>query len=315
MSKRIIAAILLAALVAAGCAVQRRKLDALQEQSVGAVLALSRSEIEEERRIIEAPHRDTITLTDPEGRQVLLMKAVRDDESGQMVAHEVLDAAVITARFRNIAERHGRVDIRFEVIVPREMQDAEWQLRLHPDMYILEDSLRLESVIVTGADYRKHQLRGYELYRKYLAGIITDSTAFIDWRNLEIWISRNLPELYKFKSDTTLIAEEDFHSMFGPTEADAIRHYTWERKKHYHERRWNRRDEKFHELVKVPIETEGIRLDTVLRDIDGNFVYQYTQSLRTRPKLRKVDIVLADDKDAPEAEEGGRSPLGRDLPE
>ena len=47
--------------------------------------------------------------------------------------------------------------------------------------------------------------------------------------------------------------------------------------------------------MKVPIETEGIRLDTVLRDIDGNFVYQYTQSLRTRPKLRKVDIVLSGD--------------------
>ena len=40
---------------------------------------------------------------------------------------------------------------------------------------------------------------------------------------------------------------------------------------------------------------KGIRLDTVLRDIEGNFVYQYTQSLKTRPKLRKVDIVLSGD--------------------
>ena len=293
MSKRIIAAILLAALVAAGCAVQRRKLDALQEQSVGAVLALSRSEIEEERRIIEAPHRDTITLTDPEGRQVLLMKAVRDDESGQMVAHEVLDAAVITARFRNVAERHGRVDIRFEVIVPREMQDAEWQLRLHPDMYILEDSLRLESVIVTGTDYRKHQLRGYELYRKYLAGIITDSTAFIDWRNLEIWIARNMPELYKYKKDSSFVSEEVFYSGFGATEADAIRHYTNRYAKSKNQSKWNNRDMVFHKYVKVPLDSTNIRIDTVLQNTDGDFVYSYVQTIRTRPKLKKVDVVLS----------------------
>ena len=293
MSKRIIVAILLAALVAAGCAVQRRKLDALQEQSVGAVLALSRSEIEEERRIIEAPHRDTITLTDPEGRQVLLMKAVRDDESGQMVAHEVLDAAVITARFRNVAERHGRVDIRFEVIVPREMQDAEWQLRLHPDMYILEDSLRLESVVVTGADYRKHQLRGYELYRKYLAGIITDSTAFIDWRNLEIWIARNMPELYKYKKDSSFVSEEVFYSGFGATEADAIRHYTNRYAKSKNQSKWNNRDIVFHKYVKVPLDSTNIRIDTVLQNTDGDFVYSYVQTIRTRPKLKKVDVVLS----------------------
>ncbi len=293
MSKRIIAAILLAALMAAGCAVQRRKLDALQEQSVGAVLALSRSEIEEERRIIEAPHRDTITLTDPEGRQVLLMKAIRDDESGQMVAHEVLDAAVITARFRNVAERHGRVDIRFEVIVPREMQDAEWQLRLHPDMYILEDSLRLESVIVTGEDYRKHQLRGYELYRKYLAGIITDSTAFIDWRNLEIWIARNMPELYKYKKDSSFVSEEVFYSGFGATEADAIRHYTNRYAKSKNQNKWNNRDMMFHKYVKVPLDSTNIRIDTVLQNTDGDFVYSYVQTIRTRPKLKKVDVVLS----------------------
>ena len=295
-SSLILLALLLAATLAAafGCSAPT-KLETVQTKQLAARLALSRSEMAEERLTIHSGSRDTIRVTDPEGRELILMKAVKDEDTGEMVASEVIDAAVITARFRNVAERHGRIDLRFEVIVPQEMLDSRWQLRFYPDMFVLGDSVRLEPVIITGSEYRKAQLRGYELYEKYLRSIITDSTAFIDWRNLEIWISRNLPELYKFKSDTTLIAEEDFHSMFGPTEADAIRHYTWERKKHYHERRWNRRDEKFHELVKVPIETEGIRLDTVLRDIEGNFVYQYTQSLKTRPKLRKVDIVLSGD--------------------
>ena len=277
-----------------GCSAPR-KLEGVRTRQLSARLALSRSEMAEERRTIASGSRDTIRVSDPEGRELILMKAVRDEATGEMVASEVIDAAVITARFRNVAERHGRIDLRFEVIVPEEMLDSRWQLRFYPDMYVLEDSIRLEPVIITGSDYRKAQLRGYELYERYLRSIITDSTAFVDWRNLEIWISRNLPELYRYKSDTTLVTEEDFHSRFGPTEADAIRHYTWQHRKYYHQRRWHERDKKFRELVKVPIETEGIRLDTVLRDIDGNFVYQYTQSLRTRPKLRKVDIVLSGD--------------------
>ena len=288
----ILAALLLAAV--SGCGTSAR-LRTVQTQQLSARLALSRSEMADERRTVRSGSRDTIRVTDPEGRELILMKAVRDEGTGEMVASDVIDAAVVTARFRNVAERHGRIDLRFEVIVPHEMLDSRWQLRFYPDMYVLEDSVRLEPVIITGSGYRRAQLRGYELYEKYLRSIITDPAAFVDRRNLEIWISRNLPELYRFRNDTTLHAEEDFRSLFGPTEADAIRHYTRERRKHYHERRWNRRDEKFRELVKVPIETEGIRLDTVLRDTGGNFVYQYTQSLRTRPKLRKVDIVLSGD--------------------
>ena len=211
-----------------GCSAPR-KLEDVRTRQLSARLALSRSEMAEERRTIASGSRDTIRVSDPEGRELILMKAVRDEATGEMVASEVIDAAVITARFRNVAERHGRIDLRFEVIVPEEMLDSRWQLRFYPDMYVLEDSIRLEPVIITGSDYRKAQLRGYELYERYLRSIITDSTAFVDWRNLEIWISRNLPELYRYKSDTTLVAEDDFHSRFGPTEADAIRHYTWPR--------------------------------------------------------------------------------------
>lgn len=271
------------------------KLQRLQTEMMSARLALSRSEIAEERKVIAVSRRDTITVKDEQGRQVLLMKAIKDEASGEMVATDVIDAAVITARFRNVAERHGKVDLRFEVIVPQEMVDNKWQLRFYPDMFILEDSIRLEPVIITGSEYRQAQLRGYELYEKYLRSIITDTTAFIDWRNLNIWISRNLPELYRFKNDTSFVAEDTFHSMFGPTEADAIRHYTFWRKRHKNEKKWYQRGEKFKELVKSPIVKEGIRLDTVLRDLNGNFVYQYTQSIRTRPKLRKVDIVLSGD--------------------
>ena len=272
------------------------KLQTVQNRQLAARLALSRSELAEERQVIRSGDHDTIKVVDAEGKnELILMKAVRDEASGEMVASEVIDAAVITARFRNVAERHGRVDLRFEVIVPEEMMDTKWQLVFNPDMFILQDSIRLEPVLITGAEFRKAQLRGYELYDKYLRSIITDSTKFVDWRNLNIWIARNIPELYRFKTDSSFVDEDDFHSAFGPSGRDALRHYTLMNLKRRNERKWSLRGEKFSELVKAPIRTEGIRLDTVLRDIEGNFVYQYTQTIHTRPKLRKVDIVLSGD--------------------
>ena len=278
----------------AGCGAPSR-LETVQTLQLGARLAVSRDEIAEERRTIALGRRDTVTVTGEKGETLILMKAIKDDETGEMVANEVIDAAVVTARFRNVAERHGKVDLRFEIIVPGEMIDSKWQLRFYPDMFILEDSVRLEPIHITGSEYRRAQLRGYDLYDRYLHSIITDTSAFIDWRNLHIWISRNIPDLYSFRADSTLHSEDEFRSLFGPTEADAIRHYTYWTRRRYNERRWRERGRKFQQLVKAPIETEGIRLDTVLRDSDGNFVYQYIQTIRTRPKLRKVDIVLSGD--------------------
>ena len=284
--------VLLSAVLSCGTS---KKIQTVQTKQLSAYLALSRNELAEERKVINSGDRDTLVIKDDEGKEFILMKAIRDEETGEMVANEVIDAAVITAKFRNVAERHGKVDLRFEVIVPQEMIDTKWQLVFNPDMFILEDSIRLEPVIITGEDFRKKQVRGYEAYDKYLKSIITDSTAFVDWRNVNVWISRNLPDLYRYKNDTSFVDLEEFHSRFGPTERDAILHYTLWSKKRHHEKMWYERGHKFEELVKVPIRKTGIKLDTVLRDVQGNFVFQYTQTIKTRPKLRKVDVVLSGD--------------------
>lgn len=282
-------------LLATACGTQRRRIEHLHSDHVSATLALSRGEIQEERRVIESVRKDTLTVRDDDGRELLIMKAVRDEGSGEMVAHDEISAAVITARFRNVAERHGRIDLRFEIIVPADMQDSKWQLRFHPDMFIMGDSLRLESVYITGQDYRKGQLRGYEQYERFVRSIITDTTRFVDIRNLELFLKRNLPEVYYFKNDTSFVSDETFASYYGVTERDAVEHYTNWVLYRFNEKKKGRKDLMFRKYVKAPIETEGIRLDTVMRTSDGDFVYQYTQTIRTRPKLRKVDIVLGGD--------------------
>ncbi|MBO4585074.1 MAG: hypothetical protein J5675_00525 [Bacteroidales bacterium] len=284
---------LLCASVLAGCGTQS-KIDRVRSGGIAATLALSRGEIEDERRVI-ASKRDTLSVTDDDGRTILIMKAIRDDESGEMVATETLDAAVITSRFRNVAERHGLVDLKFEVIVPESMQDSKWQLRFYPDMFVLDDSLRLEPVIITGSDYRKAQLRGYQQYNRFISSIITDSTRLIDIRSLEIFIERNIPQIYKFKRDSSLVSDEVFTSFYGVTEREAVEHYTKKLAVRMNERRKNKKDKMYSRYVKVPIVSNGIRLDTVIRSDSGDFVYQYSQTIHTRPGLRKVDIVLSGD--------------------
>lgn len=280
-------------LVIAGCSAQR-KIRTLQSGTVRPSLTLAREQdyIPDIRKDMVA-QRDTFIVRDGD-REVLIMKAVKD-EDGEMVAHDVIDAAVVTARFRNVAERNGRVDIEFQVTVPQSMQDSRWQLRFRPQMYILEDTLDLDPVIITGAEYRKAQLRGYQQYERFLSTIVTNPDEFVNWWLLELFIERNIPDLYAFKTDSTYVSDEQFASVYGVTEKEAIEHYTDDLARKANSKRISRREKMYRKYVKVPIVSEGLRLDTVIQNGSGDFVYHYVQPIRTRPKLRKVDVVLSGD--------------------
>ena len=233
--------------------------------------------------------RDTTVVMEAEGP--IIMNAVRD-EDGNMVATDVIEAASVTARFRNVAERGGKVNIEFMVTVPKDMMDPQWQLRFYPRMYVLEDTLGLDPILITGQEYRNEQMRGYRRYEKFLQSIVTDSMEFVNLRLLEIFIERNIPALYAFRTDSTFVSDAEFSSAFGVTEQQAVEHYTNKLAKSANERRKARKEERFRRYVKVPIE-QGFRLDTVMREINGDFRYVYSHTLASRPRLRKVDVVLS----------------------
>ncbi len=237
--------------------------------------------------------RDTLKVKDDDGRELIVMKAIKDEESGEMVATDVIQAAKVTARFRNVAERNGRVDLAFQVIVPQSMRDSRWQLRFYPDMFMLGDSVRLDPVIITGAAYRKAQLRGYQMYEKFLSKIVNDSTKFINVRQLEIFLKRYIPQVFSYKTDTSFVSEQEFYSAYGVSERQAVEHYTNRFAKNLNKRRKAKMDKMHREYIKSPIVTEGIRLDTVMISDDGEFIYNYVQTINTRPKLKKVDIILS----------------------
>ena len=109
----------------------------------------------------------------------IIMNAIRDTETGEMVATDVISASKVTARFRNVAERDGYVTIGFDITVPESMMDSRWRLKILPNMLIASDTLTLMPVYVTGKAYRNAQLRGYQRYRAFLASIVTDTTDMI----------------------------------------------------------------------------------------------------------------------------------------
>ena len=169
---------------------------------------------------------DTIIIKDAQGNEQFLMKAVQDEETGEMVATEVLEAATVTARFQNIAERRGKVDLEYLVTVPENMLNNDWQFRLFPSMVIQGDSTDLEAIFITGRKYREAQLRGYERYDRFVRKIVEEDIYFINIYQLERFVSRNFPDLYAFKNDTTFVSEEEFQSYYGVKEKEAIEHYT-----------------------------------------------------------------------------------------
>jgi len=236
--------------------------------------------------------RDTLRIKDDEGNEFYLMKVKKDEENGDMVANETIDAAVVTARFRNVAERCGLVDLSFQVTIPASLQDSKWQLRFYPDMTMLGDSIRLDPVIITGRAYNKHKLRGYQQYDKLISEIVKDSTKFIDIRSLEIFMNRYLPEIYALKTDSSYVSDEQMTFLYGITQQQAVEHYTDKFARSLNNGKIKKKDRIYDKYIKA-INGGHIRLDTVIIDSKGDFTYNYVQTIKTRPGLRKVDISLA----------------------
>ena len=222
----------------------------------------------------------------------IIMNAIRDTETGEMVATDVINASKVTARFRNVAERAGYVSISFDVSVPSAMSDSQWQLKILPFMSVQEDVLPLDALYITGTGYRQGQMKGYQRYKAFLASIITDTTDFIRMRQLEVFLERHYPETYAMRTDSTIIPEPKAENLFGVTQREALEHYTRHLKHQMNERRKARAGKMFERYVKDPIVTEGIRLDTVLTGSDGDFIYRYVHTFRSRPGLKKVAVSL-----------------------
>ena len=269
-----------------------RKARILQENKPTVTLTLPEHETSFQEYEVKA-RKDTFTVEDFQGREVIIMNAVRDEETGEMVANETIQAARIEARFRNVAERHGRVDIEFQVIVPEQLFDPQWQIRFYPRMVVMGDTLDLDDVYITGAEYRREQDRGYARYQRFLESIVTDSTRFMDMHQFLVYIEREIPDLWNLQKDTTWYSDEAYLSRYGVSERQAADYYTYGFLVRYNNAKIRNKERMFRRYVKSPYASGGIRLDTLMRSMNGDFIYNYIETIRTQPKLRKVDVLLA----------------------
>lgn len=266
-----------------------RRVEDIRNGNIAMSLSVA-EEVEEDEPVKDEVVIDSIKGTLSDGP--LIMKAIKDTETGEMVATDVIQASRVVARFRNVAERAGYVSICFDVTVPQEMSASKWQLKIFPFMRIQNDRYALDPVYITGEQYRKQQLRGYERYRLFLSSIITDPDDFVRIGQLEIFLQRHFPDTYAMKTDSTYISDPVAENLFGVTQRDAFEHYRRDLRWRMNERRKERKDEMFSRYVKDPISSEGVRLDTVLHMSDGDFVYRYTHTFRSRPRLKKVMVTL-----------------------
>ena len=175
---------------------QYRKIELVRSGGVKVSLAIPEEDTEdEEEDMVE----ELEAVGDVLSGEPYIMNAVKDEETGEMVATDILTASSVTARFRNVAERAGYVTIGFDIRVPAGMADSKFRLKLYPKMVMQEDTCDLDALMITGARYREGQLRGYERYRRFLSSIVTDTTDFIRIGQLEVFLKRHFPETYKMK--------------------------------------------------------------------------------------------------------------------
>ena len=219
-----------------------------------------------------------------------------EDENGETVIRDSIIASVVTAKFTNISERMGMVDIAFVIKTDgaSDFMKENTQVRLRPRLTVLQDTLDLDRVYLTSKEYRDWQDEGYEKYRRYSESIVHDTTLFIRNGLMNRFLDRNH---HAVLSDTTgyepYFLDTLSHGVYGITAKEASDHYVRHRAKIMNRRRIDQDASVRANLIRAPYETTGIRLDSVITSSAEDIYYLYEYSLQTRPKMKKIVLDLS----------------------
>ncbi len=126
-------------------------------------------------RIDTASIPQTIKWTDDKGNTRIITRSEHDSISGEDITTVQLSEITVTAQSKQVAERNGKVYLDFLVTVPGSLINNKWQLQLTPVAYTPNDTLYLDKMFLSGADFAKMQKKGYLQYQAFLASIIPDS--------------------------------------------------------------------------------------------------------------------------------------------
>lgn len=233
-----------------------------------------------------------LSYTEPHtGRSYLIENAERDEKSGEMIGVRELEEVTVTAKSENISERNGIILLGFVITVPSTILDSRWQLKILPVLSIGADTLHFSSIAITGIDFKRSQTKGYLKYEKYLRRIIPDEADFYefytDLPNLILFLERNLPESRILEG----INNDELTSEFGISEKEIVDHYVRNWLIERNEKRKREKDLYFNKYVRNPI-IRGCRLDSVIKGINGDFAYHYSQEVFASKESSKLHLNL-----------------------
>lgn len=151
-----------------------------------------------------------ISYINPEGKPEYVLKNEMDTVTGESIGTITLQGVTVVARTKSVPERNGKIDLGFAISVPKSLLSERWCLTLTPAA-LMKDSLEhFQDVVLKGKDFSKKQDKGYELWEKYLNGIIPDSLyneLFLNREKVEQDINK-LREYYWAVYETQLSTEE-----------------------------------------------------------------------------------------------------------
>lgn len=205
-----------------------------------------------------------------------IMNAIVDEE-GNTTPTDVIQTAYIVSRHKQVSERQGKVQLEFDIVVPKEICNPAWQVRIIPELTSSEGSTdRLDSIMITGIRYRDNQDRGYEKYERYLKSLLPLDD----------------DELFLYKRDLRIFLERYAANPFGISEEEAVMHYTKNWLKRLNMIRHSRIDAKRERYIKAPYILGGVRIDTIISSADSSIIYRYHQEVNTVPKMKYLDLSM-----------------------
>ena len=116
-----------------------------------------------------------ITWTDDKGKEHIVTEATKDSVTGEYITQMELSEITVVAKSKQVAERNGKINLDFIVTVPGELISNKWQVQLTPVAYKAADTLYLDRIFLSGADFAKMQKKGYMRYQAFMNSIIPDS--------------------------------------------------------------------------------------------------------------------------------------------
>jgi len=115
-----------------------------------------------------------VEMKDRHGNKTTYAQTELNEDGEQQLSVE-LNEVTITAKFKNVPERFGKVDVGFIVTVPEGLISTNRQLNLIPHL-IKKDSISdFDALVFNGDDFDKLRQDEYKKYADYLSSIVPNN--------------------------------------------------------------------------------------------------------------------------------------------